>query len=840
MHVVGLSEIDAGMIGLVGGKAAGLGEMIAAGERVPPGFCLTTEAHRAGAIPEDALARAYERLGGGRVAVRSSATAEDLPDASFAGQQDTILNVEGTEELVEAVRRCWESLDSERAVAYRRDNEIGGDDVHMAVVVQRMVDADTAGVLFTADPLSGSRSVMVADAVRGLGTAVVDGSAEPDHYEMGPEGIDGPEDGCLTRARVEELRAAGERLQRHFGSPQDAEWAYDADGVLWLLQSRAITTLFPLPDDAGLPRPRAYMEVGNIQGLLRPLTPMGMSMMDAMMEEWVGSYVKDRRTGGTARLMAGVGDRLYLDMTDLLRNKRMRPRLPSMADIYGPRAKAGIEHLLKDPRFSPVKGMPFSFGPTVRLALRYALPAVAGIVRAVARPEQARAQVDRGIRILREESAAPPPTGATAAERLRFVENSSGDDAMFRGIMELMWPLFTGIILTTAPGAVLKGIVTEEEADTALGGMPHNVTTQMDMALWGMAVRAREHRDLFLRTPPEELAEKYRAGTLPDIGLEEFLQVYGHRAAAEVDIGMPRWGDDPSPLFGTIANYLRVDDPEQAPDRRFARAAERAEAVIAEVERRVRRRHRIRGRLGLFLMRRSRELTGLREIAKFGWLIPYWTTRRQLVLIGEELAARGLLEEPGDIMFLKLPEVHTALEQGADHRDTVAGRRAFYRRELRRPTVPSLLLSDGTDVEALIPAPPPVEGAMMGKPAAAGQATGRARVVRDPAGAHLEPGEILVAPTTDPGWTPLFMTAAGLVTETGSPIAHGPTVAREYGIPAVICLHDATRRIKDGDLITIDGTAGTVMPVEEDGDGGDGGDGPQQAAGREPEHADRN
>ena len=811
MHVVGLSEIDSGMIGLVGGKAAGLGEMVAAGERVPPGFCLTTGAHRSGAVPEDALAAAYADLGGGRVAVRSSATAEDLPDASFAGQQDTVLNVEGVDELVAAVRQCWDSLYSERAAAYRADNGIDGADLQMAVVVQRMVEPDTAGVLFTADPLSGSRSVMVADAVRGLGTAVVDGSTEPDHYAMGPDGVEGPEDGCLSRAQAAELRAAGERLQRHFGTPQDAEWAYDSDGVLWLLQSRAITTLFPLPDDAGLPQPRAYMEVGNIQGLLRPLTPMGMSMLDVLMDAWLGSYMTDRRTGGAARLGVGIGGRLYLDMTDFLRSKRMRSRLPQMADVYGPRAKDAIRHLLEDRRFAPVGGAPVSFGPTVRLALRYALPAAAGVAHSLARPEKARARVERAIRILREESAVPPPAAAGAAERLRFVEDSSTDEAVFRGMMELMWPLFAGILLSTAPGAVLKGIATPEEADAALGGMPHNVTTQMDMALWEMAVRAREHRDLFLQTPPGELAEKYRAGILPDIGMAEFLELYGHRAAAEVDIGMPRWGDDPAPLFGTIANYLRVDDPEQAPDRRFARAAQRADAVIAEVERRVRRRHRIRGRLGLFLMRRSRELSGLREVAKFAWLIPYRTVRRQLALIGGELAARGLLERSADVMFLELAEVRTAVEQGADHREAVAQRREFYRRELRRAQVPAVLLSDGTDVEALLPALPAAEGAMAGKPAAAGRATGRARIVRDPVGARLEPGEILVAPTTDPGWTPLFMTAAGLVTETGSPIAHGPTVAREYGIPAVICLPRATRRIADGDLITIDGTAGTVL-----------------------------
>ncbi|MFC3999317.1 PEP/pyruvate-binding domain-containing protein [Nocardiopsis sediminis] len=814
MHVVDLAEIDAGMIGLVGGKAAGLGEMVRAGERVPPGFCLTTEAYREGEVPERELAQAYDLLGGGRVAVRSSATAEDLPDASFAGQQDTVLGVEGMAELVAAVRQCWESLDSERAVAYRSAQGIDRAEAYMAVVVQRMVEAETAGVLFTADPLSGSRSVMVADAVRGLGTAVVDGSAVPDHYSMGPDGVDGPGDGCLTRGQVAELRAAGERLQRHFGSPQDAEWAYDAHGVLWLLQSRPVTTLFPLPDDGHLPRPRAYMEVGHMQGLLRPLTPMGVSMMGLVTDRWMGDYFTSHGPGGVASpFMVGIGGRLYLDLTDLLRSTATRSRMAAGLEVYSPRVKQAVELLLTDPRFPPRRGLPFSAGPMAGLALRWAPSALAGVARAIARPAPARERAFAGVRRLREASASLAPSGAGAAARLRFVEGDGLKDAMFQGIGALLWPMSTGIVLGVLPAALLKGIATREEADTVLGGMPHNVTTEMDLKLWRMATRAAGHRELFSGTPPEELVERYRAGELPDIGMAAFLEVYGHRAAAEVDIGMPRWGDDPAPLFAAIANYLRVDDPGQAPDLRFARAAERAQAMITELDRRARRSRSVRGRLGVFLMRRSRELTGLRELAKFAWLLPFHRMRQQLVLIGEELAARGLLERADDVMFLELAEVHSAVEQGADHRGPVAERRAVYRRELRRPEVPGLLLSDGTDVESLLPPPLPVEGAMAGLPAAPGRATGRARVVRDPVGAHLEPGEILVAPTTDPGWTPLFMTAAGLVTETGSPIAHGPTVAREYGIPAVICLRDATRRIADGDLITVDGTAGTVAPA---------------------------
>ncbi|RII19597.1 Chondramide synthase cmdD [Streptomyces sp. YIM 130001] len=184
--------------------------------------------------------------------------------------------------------------------------------------------------------------------------------------------------------------------------------------------------------------------------------------------------------------------------------------------------------------------------------------------------------------------------------------------------------------------------------------------------------------------------------------------------------------------------------------------------------------------------------------------------RRRLLLIGAELQAEGLLEDRDDVMFLQLPELRTAVEAGADLRGTIAARRAEYERELRRRTVPVALLSDGTDVETLLPAPPSDGRSLNGMGAASGRVTGRARVVRDPSGAVVEPGEILVVPTTDPGWTPLFLTAGGLVAETGAVMAHGPTVAREYGIPAVICVPAATERIRTGELVTVDGAAGTV------------------------------
>ena len=809
MSLVRLCEIDASMVDVVGGKAAGLGEMVKAGERVPDGFCLTVESYLGRDVPQEALLDAYERLGGGRVAVRSSATAEDLPDASFAGQQESFLDIEGADRLIEAVGLCWNSLHSDRAVAYRA--AAGIDDAAMAVVVQRMVDPVVAGVMFTANPITGCRTEVVIDAAPGLGTAIVDGTVVPDHYVLRHDVPATPNpDGCLDRVRLEQLRDAGWRLQRHFGSPQDVEWAFDAEGTLWLLQSRPITTLFPLPPDTG--DTRIYLEFGHIQGMLRPCTPMGVALLKLGGGMWFKSVGADVDPRDPLPRLVPIGGRLYFDLTDLVRNKTMRKQLPTSLAIYGPHVQGAIARAIEDPRFAPQRGLPFRLGTVLRGAVRLAPPAIAGLVSSLARPASARARAYRGVEEIKR-LLVPPTEPASAAERLRWIITDSHKVVMSPDMRGIVWPLMAGIIAGTAPAGLLGGHASPDELDTVLGGMPYNVTTEMDLALWRLAVNARAHGDLFLRTPPEKLAARHLAGDLPDIGMVAFLDRYGMRAAAEIDVGVPRWAEDPAPLFATIANYLRVDTPEQEPDQRFAAAAAKAEAMIETLSGRVRAKRPIRGRLAVFLMRRSRRLTGLREIAKFAWLPVIQASRRQLLLIGAELVARELLARPDDIMFLDFDQVHAAVHDGVDFRELVTGRRAEHEREMRRPTVPGALLSDGTDVEALAPKRPWEEGVLVGMSGAAGRATGRARVIRDPAGAHVEPGEILVAPTTDPGWTPLFMTVAGLVTETGSPVAHGPTVAREYGIPAVICVRDATREIATGQLIAIDGAAGTVRVV---------------------------
>ncbi|HEU4349562.1 MAG TPA: PEP/pyruvate-binding domain-containing protein [Actinoplanes sp.] len=804
--MIALSETSAGMADLVGGKAAGLGELIRLGERVPEGFCVTTEAYRLGVVPEAEILAAYQRLGAGPVAVRSSATAEDLPDASFAGQQDTVLTVTGDAELIAAVGKCWDSLHRARAVAYRDARDLGTEAVRMAVVVQRMITPEVAGVLFTANPLTGRRTEMLVDAAPGLGTAVVDGATAVDHYVLDrPEqaGSDPAGSGCVTPAQLAQLRAVGERLQSHFGRPQDVEWAIDGSGTLWLLQSRPITTLFPLPPDTGKPLPRVYVEFGHVQGMLQPVTPIGMSTLKSQVSAMLAAV-------GIRVDVVDIGGRLYGDLSDLARGRSTRKRLTRlMAVDFGPRAQAVMEHVLADPRFAPQRGSRPGGRETKGSPLATAAHAAAGIVRTLARPDAARIRMSHAVERLRLASAAPDGL-TTAADRLRFVrEQDPADNAG-----EIVWPIVTGMLAAALPAQLLKGVAAPGEIQTVLGGMPYNVTIEMDLALWRLARDAREHRPLLLGTPPGELAARFRGGTLPDIGLAAFLDTYGHRGVAEVDIGVPRWDEDPAPVFAMIANYLRVTDPEQAPDRRFERAAATAEATLDALAARARRRRPVRGRIAGFLLRRARSLAGLREAGKFAGLYRLREMRRQLLLIGADLAGAGLLDDPGDIMFLTVDEVHAAVHRGTDHRESVAARQAVHRRELRRRAVPVALLSDGTDIETILPAPPAADGVLTGVGASAGRATGTARVVDDPATAYLEPGDVLVVATTDPGWTPLFLTAGALVTETGAVMAHGPTVAREYGIPAVICVPGATGKISTGQVITVDGAAGTVTIAE--------------------------
>jgi pyruvate,water dikinase len=278
---------------------------------------------------------------------------------------------------------------------------------------------------------------------------------------------------------------------------------------------------------------------------------------------------------------------------------------------------------------------------------------------------------------------------------------------------------------------------------------------------------------------------------------------------AEIDLGMPRWRDDPSHLLRVLANYLRLPEAAADPPAEFRRVSAQADSMVDTLVRRARRRSRARGVVVRFALRRTRELAGLREMPKYLLVLGLAAARAELTLIGEQLASVGLLAGADDVFFLGLVDVRDALD-GTDQRLVVQRRRETYERELGRRRVPRVLLSDGTEPEATVA--PSLDGGLRGTPASPGSVTAAARVVEDPADAHLEPGEILVAPSTDPGWTPLFLTAGGLVMEMGGANSHGAVVAREYGIPAVVGVPDATTRLTTGQRVHVDGTHGVVTP----------------------------
>jgi pyruvate,water dikinase len=336
----------------------------------------------------------------------------------------------------------------------------------------------------------------------------------------------------------------------------------------------------------------------------------------------------------------------------------------------------------------------------------------------------------------------------------------------------------------------------------------------MDLELWHIATRLRADVDCvkaFSGNDLEALARQFADGTLPAPAqgeLRSFLDRYGHRAVAEIDLGMPRWSDDPRHLLGVIANYLRMSPDESAkasPDQLFAAGAAEAEAMIETLASRV---GRMRGWLVRTLLDRTRQLAGIRELPKYNFVRIIAAVRAELGHVGVELHRLGRIDAPDDVYFLDFVQARAGLD-GTDLHDVVASAREAYEAELRRRHVPRIVLSDGTEPEAIAVADT-VDGALTGTPASAGVATGTARVILDPVGAQLEPGEILVCPSTDPGWTPLFLTAGGLVMEMGGANSHGAVVAREYGIPAVVGVPNAVATIQSGAEITVNGTAGTV------------------------------
>jgi pyruvate,water dikinase len=878
-----------------GGKGMNLARLTRAGFEVPRGFIIATDAYRdfvnanrwlrpilagvpdlsaedaaalervsaqiraafsAGKMPEEletAICTAYADLGEKPVAVRSSATAEDLPDLSFAGQQDTYLNVIGAQQLLEAVIQCWSSLWTARAIGYRIRNGIDQGEAALAVIVQEMVQSEASGVLFTANPLTGMRSESVIDATLGLGEALVSGQVEPDHYVVdalhnriltktlgakkistrgkaggGVERIEETADEerqALTDEAILQLTELGERIQKEYNFPQDIEWAV-VENQLYVLQSRPITSLFPVPKESYDPL-IVWFSFGSVQGLLGAITPLGQDAIRIALSG-AGKLFGAQIPYDKNDVLVPAGERLWAKISDLLRHPMGARVYQTVLGFGDPSVRQILQGLAHEPRLGAGRGhLKLS---SIGAVLGFLLPVLARAARNMHNPQKAREEFQSYI----ESQLIPPSiTGGDSytrlAQRLGYMQANLSTTlyCLLPRFFPILGPGIVSLRLLTRLGGDEKDVETDHGfSATALEvtrGLPNNVTTEMDLALWKTANAIRQDRAsyaAFLDSDARTLAARYLNGSLPgaaQTAIVRFMERYGMRGVAEIDMGQPRWREEPTSIMQTLQSYLQIPE-EMAPDAVFEKGARAAELAVERLAAQARRSSggEIKERIVRALSARIRALMGLRETPKFFIVRLMGIIRDELLASGDEFVREGLIEKPEDLFFLHFDELQALANHDARNwKSLVAERFAVYERENRRKQIPRVLLSDGRAFYEGLGAAADTDTVISGSPVSPGVAEGIVHIIFDPRGAQLSPGEILVCPGTDPAWTPLFMAAGGLITEVGGMMTHGSVVAREYGIPAVVGVHQATTRLQDGQRIRIDGTAGKIMILED-------------------------
>ncbi|GCB49585.1 rifamycin-inactivating phosphotransferase [Streptomyces sp. NL15-2K] len=859
-YVLDLQDVDETQVAVVGGKGAHLGGLSRIeGIRVPGGFCVTTDAFRrimaespslddrldqlsrsnpddreairtlsaqirrtieGIAIPADlaaAITRALARLGEqAAYAVRSSATAEDLPTASFAGQQDTYLNVVGPTAILQHVSRCWASLFTERAVTYRQRNGIDHRTVRMAVVVQQMVVPHAAGILFTADPVTGNRKVATVDAGFGLGEALVSGLVNPDVFKVrhgevvakaiaaeqravhalpaggtGEVAIDSQrqEQPALTDAQVVRLVRLGRRIEAHFGRPQDIEWCLVDDGFQ-IVQSRPITTLFPIPE-TGDQENHVYVSVGHQQMMTDPMKPLGISV-------WQLTAMAP---------MHEAGGRLFVDVTRRLASPASRAGFLDLVGRGDPLVRDALETVLDRDDF--VLSLPDAGpgGPSARSASAPIETDPAIVTGLIERSQASIAALERDIG-----TKTGPALFDFLLEAFEEHKRVLGDPLSLQAIM-------AGMEATWWLNDKLREWLGEKNAaDTLTLSAPDNVTSEMGLALLDVADVIRPHPEVVALLQGvgaedegflDELA-KLAGGTEARDAIETYLDRYGMRCVGEIDITRPRWRERPTMLVPVILDNVRNFEPGAA-ERRFEEGRRKA----LEKERDVLSRLRAlpdgdrKADEAKRMIDRVRTFIGYREYPKYGIAGRYFVYKQALLEEAERLVQAGVLPEEEDIFYLTFQELHDVVRSNqVDDRLIQQRKDAF--RSYHALTPPRVLTSDGEAVTGAYRRDDVPAGALIGLPVSAGTIEGRARVILDMAEADLETGDILVTTFTDPSWSPLFVGIAGLVTEVGGLMTHGAVIAREYGLPAVVGVEQATRLVRDGQRIRVHGTDGYV------------------------------
>lgn len=865
-YVLGFQDIDKTRIMVVGGKGANLGEISEVeGIRVPDGFCISTDAFKriigetpsinelldqlsllkvedrnkiselSGeirrliegiAIPEDIheeLARHLSRLGEENAyAVRSSATAEDLPPASFAGQQDTYLNIIGKEVILKHVSKCWASLYTERAVTYRIQNGFDHRKVHLAVVVQKMIFPQAAGILFTADPVTSNRKVSSIDASFGLGEALVSGLVNADVYKVRNGkviakkistkklAVFASQDGgtkeqeieperqnrqALTDEQILQLEHMGRKIEEHFGHPQDIEWCL-VDGAFYIVQSRPITTLFPIPE-ANDQENHVYVSVGHQQMMTDPLKPLGLSFFQLT----------------AARPMDKAGGRLFVDITQDLASPAKRNIIVNVLGKSDPLFKDAMMTILERGDF--IKSLPNDIKePSSSKSNQGVSPAGFQTLN------------DYDPQIVSDLIK----SSQKSIDELRCEIQTKSGSVLFDFILEDIQKLRKSIsdsqsfgVIMTAMNAsswinekMMDWLGEKNVADTLSQSVPNNITSEMGLELLDVADVIRPHPEVinYLQHVKDDsfLDElvQFDGGQESRDAIYTYLNKYGMRCAGEIDITKPRWSEKPTTLVPMILGNIKNVEPN-ASHLKFEQG--RQEALNKEQELLERLKQLPDGEQKAKETKRMISLvwnlSGYREYPKYGIVGRYFVYKQALLKEAERLVQANVIHEKEDIYYLAVEELHEVVRTNELDYQIISKRKDEYK-SYEKLTPPRVITSDGEIVAGEYKRENLPADAIVGLPVSSGVIEGRARVILNLEDAVLEDGDILVTSFTDPSWTPLFVSIKGLVTEVGGLMTHGAVIAREYGLPAVVGVENATKLIKDGQRIRVHGTEGYV------------------------------
>lgn len=861
--VLGFHEIEKSQLYLVGGKGLNLGELSKVyGIQVPEGFCITTEGYRKAIgqnetyhallqqltmlnaddrdqigeisgkirqtiieaeIPSDVVETVthyLSRFGEDHAyAVRSSATAEDLPHASFAGQQDTYLNIIGVDAILQHISKCWASLFTDRAVIYRIQNGFDHRHIYLSVIIQKMVFPQASGILFTADPMSGNRKQLSIDASFGLGEALVSGLVSADNYKVqGGEILDkriaaktlaiyGQKEGgtetrqidpaqqkaqTLTDQQIVELERIGRQVEAYFGQPQDIEWCL-ADNTFYIVQSRPITTLYPIPE-ANDQDNHVYLSVGHQQMMTDPIKPLGLSFYLLI----------------TPAPMRIAGGRLFIDIA---------PRLTTTA---------GREALLKN-----LESDPLFIGAIENVIERNFVKLVPNDQTA---PIPAKSNTDKPAAFENDPAIVTDLIQRNQAsitalkQKIQMKSGAELFDFILEDIQELKRILFdpqSTAVFMSAINATFwinehmnKWLGEKNAADTLSQSVPNNITSEMGLALLDVADVIRPYPEVidYLQHATEDhfLDELVKFDGVREAreAIYDYLSKYGMRCTGEIDISRTRWSEKPLTLVPMILSNIKNFEPHES-RRKFEQG--RQEALAKEQELLNRLRQLPDGDQKADETKRMidlvRNFIGYREYPKYGWVSRYFVYKQALLKEAERLVQAGVIHDVEDIYYLTFEELHEAVRTNMLDDRIISKRKDEYK-VYEKLTPPRVITSDGEMFRGSYKRGDLPADAILGLPVSSGVIEGRARVILNMEDAALEEGDILVTAFTDPSWTPLFVSIKGLITEVGGLMTHGAVIAREYGLPAVVGVDHATKLIKDGQRIRVNGTEGYIEILE--------------------------